>query len=310
MQFNPVQQIDIDAIERLVDLGLVIRKQYGDKTLYKYHNKVFYKNLWHTDPILRECRGLVVQNGRVIQRPFHKMFNLNENRQGYPDSPFAVVEKVNGFMGAVSSHEGDMLYSTTGTLDSDFVQLIENHVYDKLIRKIMKYPDYTFLFEVVDESDPHIVEEDIGLHLIGIRNKHTGIYVSLSGLQVFATDATRLSSGDLIRMPKIRHMQTVGTVSALLTHCRGEGFAVWDYVMGCPVMKIKSPHYLSKKAMMRLGRNQINVMFDDPEEFRQRLDEEFYGIHNMLIREYTRDEYRELTEQQRRQLIEDYFYGK
>ena len=62
---------------------------------------------------------------------------------------------------------------------------------------------------------------------------------------------------------------------------------------------------------MRIGTSQLDVMFDNPKAFKNnRLEEEFYGIHEYILKTYTKEQYRSMTEQDRRSMIEEYFRGK
>ena len=74
---------------------------------------------------------------------------------------------------------------------------------------------------------------------------------------------------------------------------------------GETLCKVKSAHYLSKKALQRCGRNKANVMFNNPEGFKYQLDEEFYELFDKILDNFTVSSYLELTEQQRRKWIEE-----
>ena len=79
-----------------------------------------------------------------------------------------------------------------------------------------------------------------------------------------------------------------------------------DAETGSTIMKIKSPHYLTKKALMRVGARQIEVMFDNPDFFRERLDEEFYGVFEVII-SHGKDFWQRLEEHERRTFLEKFF---
>jgi hypothetical protein len=49
------------------------------------------------------------------------------------------------------------------------------------------------------------------------------------------------------------------------------------------------------------------LMFDNPEEFRKQIDEEFYDLHKYLLDGYTKEYYISLNETERKQIIERYF---
>ncbi len=57
---------------------------------------------------------------------------------------------------------------------------------------------------------------------------------------------------------------------------------------------------------MRLGSKQIGNMFDNPELFRQRLDEEFFEIFDTILLS-GREFWSTLDEQDRSKFLEDYF---
>ncbi|AJF40802.1 putative RNA ligase/tail attachment protein [Vibrio phage phi 3] len=154
-------------VQDLIDAGLVVAKEYpnGLKVL-KYSKEVFFKSLWNTDPRLLECRGRVVDaDWNVVVNPFAKVFNYLEQGAGkelHPQCLVRVVYKVNGFLGCVTNTEKyGMLFSTTGTLDSELSKLLE-----KKYREVETIPlqyGVTYMFEVCDKSDPHVVEEEEGL---------------------------------------------------------------------------------------------------------------------------------------------------
>lgn len=270
--------------------GLVIGKRLNGRVLFKYHNKVFYNNLWHTSPELLEARGIVFDEttGECLQRPFHKIFNVGENGTKEPDpEEHTKVMKVDGFMCAASKlSSGEIFVTTTGSMSSDFVDLATKWV-DTLNTSAF-YEGYTYLFEVCDKSDPHIVDEDEGIYLLSIRRKDTGTYMECLTV---TNEQEELGS-------KIIDWRGISDTK--------EGWVYYNS-LGVPVAKTKTPYYLSKKALMRMGKANVNKMYDNPNEFKQRLDEEFYSLYDYLLEGYTKEVYASFTEQERRQIIERYF---
>lgn len=291
-----------NQLMNLVDQGLVTRKvDLNGYQIFKYHRKVFYNNLWHLDDALLEARGIIFdKHNQIAQRPFKKIFNLGENGMDiYDDHWYVISTKINGFMGAVSYHGEELLVSTTGSTTSDYVDLVYKHLDKHQLGWIYVNPSYTYLFEICDPSDPHIVEEEDGAWLIGIRNKFDGEMLPLDTMREVADIAGFKYKG-------ISHM-IGGEIRQLSKTVQHEGFVVYEGNGIQPVLKIKSPHYLSKKALMRMGKNAVNGMYDHPQRFLERLDEEFYQIFQWILDTYTKDEWAGLNEQQRRKVIEEYF---
>lgn len=300
---------NIPTFEKMVELhnrGLVSMKkqEQNDQEFYifKYKNKVFYKNLWNEDDALLESRGVVfTENGELAQLPLKKVFNLNENGTRVdPNKKVYGSRKANGFMLAVSYFDGDLLFSSTGSLTSEFVELGRNAFLDQCKNPTSIINDNcTYIFEVCHKSDPHIVEEVEGVYLLGIRDKVTGRMVSpqlvnhvANLLGAHQVDTNVLSAGYFIEeLPHVEH----------------EGFMLYDYETHEPLVKLKSPHYLSKKAIMRLGKGKVDGMFDDPDRFKKRVDEEFYNVVDHIVYYYDKEQWKVMNDQQRREFIENYF---
>ncbi|CAM0035221.1 RNA ligase and tail fiber protein attachment cata lyst [Vibrio phage 184E37-3b] len=289
-------------VQDLIEQGLVTKKLYTEGvykglSVLKYHRKVFFNNLWHLDDRLLECRGTVVdEDWNVVVLPFKKVFNLGENdTQVDPERDVILPEKVNGFMCAVTMTEKyGLIISTTGTLDSD---------YSKLARKWIEKVDAdffegnTYLFEICDKSDPHIVEEEEGAYLIGIRNNVNG--------NLLTEQACDVAVG--VNMYGYRRPSWGVVKFKDVPETKKEGFMVRCAETQEVLCKLKSPHYLSKKALQRCGKNKAKRIFKDTEKFREQLDEEFYPILSKIVDTFTEEEYLNLTEQQRRKWIEEYF---
>lgn len=283
----------------LVDQKLVTRKDIGNGLyLYKYARKVFYDNLWHLDSRLLEARGIVLDaKGNVVVWPFTKVFNRFENGTDVDrDQTIVAIRKVNGFMACATRHPSrGLLVSTTGSSDSEFAELARGYI-DTLDKALMDV-NTTYIFEVCDPSDPHIVEEKQGIYLIGMRNLYTGKMEEEWKLDDHAK---------YIRARRPEHgVMRFSELTDLVKTVDHEGFMVRS-LTGETLMKIKSPHYLSKKALMRMGKRAADQMFDNPKKFRERLDEEFYGLFQVILDCYTKEEWLAMGEQERRQWIETY----
>lgn len=288
--------------EELIKAGLVKQKRYENGlSVFKYAKKVFYDALWNTDPLLLEARGIVLDDaGNKVIWPFTKVFNYKENNAGVNlmmDTPIIAPRKVNGFMAACRYWNGELIVSTTGSLDSDFAVLARSHI-EKLVYTEMD-AELTYLFEICDPSDPHIVEEHEGAWLIGARSMNTGSMMTEVWLDQEAHFLKALR-------PEVFY-GTFGQLWHMVRECRHEGWMVIDAATRETVMKIKSPHYLSKKFLMRMGQKKVTAMFEDKDEFIKTIDEEFYPVVHYITRSWDVETWQATSEADRRAVIEKYF---
>lgn len=296
-------------VDDLVEQGLVKKKtytegQYKGLSVLKYSRKVFFDNLWNLDPRLLWCRGTVVdENHNVISLPFKKVFNWKENNTTVdPDKTVRVVQKLNGFLAVVTSTEDyGLLVSTTGTLDSDYAKLARSYIEKLDTQYFLK--SNTYMFEICDPSDPHIVPEEAGAYLIGSNVTDYGIAEEEHTLDFTA---------ELLNAKRPKHslMTFQALVEEELPTCKHEGFMVKGAFEEETLCKIKSNYYLSKKMLQRCGKNKANAMWKDSTNFKLKLDEEFYEIFDLILDTFTREEYLILTEQERSSWIQDYFDKK
>ena len=268
----------------------------------KYRRHVFYDATWNE--FLRECRGLVIdQDYNVVAMPFKKIHNYGieaDAPEFAPDEMVFASRKVNGFMIAVTWYNGDLLWSTTGSLESDFVgyakEIYEQQINDRAFReRLAANPSQTYLFECVHPADPHIVPEAPGLYFLGSRAHDFSSKVEL--MMASAEEVYWKYTGiKIVETQFIEH----GKLMEQLKTAQHEGF-VFESLDGLRVSKCKSPHYLAKKFLMR-GNWQ---KFCNAEN-RFELAEEFYPVFS-YIREVEGDRFFELDETARREWIEKFF---
>lgn len=283
----------------------------GEYRLLKYHRRVFYDNLWKVDPRIVQCRGIVVdKNDNVVLYGFDKIFNYGENKTGINlnhNEIYRAVEKRNGFLAQVGMVDGKMLVTSSGSFDGEHRTLAGEVIRFALFNKFgtvdIDLPKgYTFMFEICDPADPHIVHEAPGAYLIGMRDVSEGrrqIECELT-LDIIAREFG-------FKRPLHSLMTLTQAVEASRT-VKHEGFILRDMCMNTPVLKLKSKHYLNKKALMRMGKNSATLMFSNPNAFKkERLEEEFYDLFDWILIRYTQDTWTVLEEQDRRKLIEGYF---
>ena len=163
-----------DQLKKFVEDNpkLVSMKPAGDGIyVLKYKKKVFYDNLWNE--YVAECRGTIVdEDFNLVSYPFTKIYNYGIEKEApvlADDTMVTAYRKVNGFMVAMTFYNGDVLVSTTGSTDSDFVGYAK-----EMMLKHMPWADWqmalgnsemqgmTFMFECVHPNDPHIIPEEAG----------------------------------------------------------------------------------------------------------------------------------------------------
>lgn len=279
--------------------------------LFKYAKRVFYEASWSEHEALIRARGHVYDiAGNIVSNPFDKVFNYKEEGAGLElegETPVRAVEKLNGFLGVISPHpihRGQLLVHTTGSFDSDFV----GYIHDQLdpatkgrIAQLFSKRRLTLMFEVLHPKDPHIItygENDFGLHLIGARQ----IEVGSSLLTEHELDGLAQAIG--VRRP--HHFETTfEQLQRENSTCRLEGYMVrlLDEAQTM-VLKLKSPYYLTTKFLARMKDGNWKHLYANPESFKQRLDEEFFPLVDMVREDYDLASILELDEIGRRDLVQ------
>ena len=289
--------------EDLVEKNLVKAKPYPNGlTVYKYAPCVFYDNLWNTDKRLLDARGMVLDaEGNKVIWPFTKVFNRFENNTNLSlDTPVIAPVKMNGFMASVTCYHDEMLVSTTGTLDSDYVKLATRHLeeYRDILTTLAGYA--TFLFEICSSEDPHIIEEQEGAYLIGIREHSDGRMWTEEALDNMA---------DVIGCKRPYWIEgTFGDIVELNAKCEIEGYMIRLNTPEQPIiMKLKSPYYLATKFVSRMGDKKIDTMYSNADAFKKIIDEEFYSIVEYITSHFDKEAWKAFGEQGRREIVKGYF---
>lgn len=319
-----MKAFDFAEIEKLMSTNRVRKVQHSDPetpvALYKYGKSVFYDNLWAEHPFLVKARGLVLDMaGHIVQHPFDKIFNYGENGTALDlpdDAVVEAIEKLNGFMGCITKnpYKDDLLVTTTGSFDSDFVGYINDFITPEVKARFLNYfkeqdasqtGGKTLMFEVIHPKDnEHPVQykpEDQGLWLIGARSK--GIKDPLE-----SEDYLDLIGGELQLRRAKRFLVTFGEVRKWANEHDGEGYIV--RYKGEPVVKFKTTAYLAVKFVGRLSDNNISFMYNNPEKFKQKLDEEYVPMVDALLAKYpTAESYKALPRSERMETVRELVKG-
>lgn len=280
---------------------LIVRKEskrYPGLYTVKYHNRVFYDNLWTEE--LKECRGKVeLADGTVVVNPFTKIFNRNENGTDINSGEICLASsKINGFMAAATyvCAVDEVVISTTGSLDSDFVAMAEQYITpDK--KEIIKqnYKGMTLLFEICHPDDPHIVTELAGAYLIGARKvKET--------LPYFSTFGSEKTLDFIAKVLKVNRpywfMNTFLDIVLENKTNKHEGLVIYGQDSGT-VLKMKTPYYLAMKAIARIK--------DISKLKKEIIDEEFYPLIQYILEH--KKEFLQLEEQKKLEFLRNYYYA-
>jgi len=151
----------------------------------------------------------------------------------------------------------------------------------------------TYLFEIVDPEDPHIIEEQVGAYLIGAR-------AVCSKITLRECDLDEIAKGMGVMRPDW-YQTNFGKIVEMTKRCQHEGFVVYNKSNG-HALKIKSPYYLTKKFFARVLAEKLTPEW--LENNRGNFDEEFYGLIDHII-EY-RDEFTSHDQEGRKFFIEEY----
>lgn len=283
---------------------LVTRKEsktYPGLFVLKYDRSVFYKSKWSEHELIKECRGLVVDaNYNVVIRPFTKIYNYLEEGAGKswsPETLLLITKKINGFMAAVTKVNGELVISTTGSLDSDFVGYAKKYL-DKLDAYTLE-AGYSYMFEIVHPDDPHIIQEQPGAYFLAIVNHKTGdTLYKFDTESILVEDAIFYFEKAGIIVDSDNDLPYVITLAGLketLKTCKHEGFVAINVLYG-ETIKFKSPYYLASKAIARK-----EDIYKLNKEF---IDEEYYGLIDHLK---SLDSWPTMEEQDRLKYIRNYF---
>lgn len=164
----------------------------GRLVLVKYNLLNGMKDIYiNQNSIYREGRSLVINidTDEIVLCPFRKFFNIDE----IPETSMSVVigkiqnsdlvefsNKLDGSFQQFRWYKDSIVYSGSSALDIDLSPQLKMGVNifksDSNYMKLCKdNPDYTFIFECILTSDPHIVNYDNdSLRLIGARNVFNG----------------------------------------------------------------------------------------------------------------------------------------
>lgn len=285
---------------------VTMRQSLNFPELYvlKYKKTVFYNNSWNE--YLEHCRGSIVDKDfNLVSYPFQKIYNYGIEKQApvlEDNTQVTAYRKVNGFMVACSHHNNDVLVSTTGSTDSQFVDMAK-----EMMLKHMPWNEWqtafstdemqnvTVMFEAVHRLDPHIIPETAGMYVLGYREKEWNSPVNPSHTAL-------LDFGRMLNcfVPECV-VTTVAELKQMVKECRHEGYVA--YTNCGQAFKIKSPYYLTSKWVARPLKT--DKLVDLKNDVKRTIDEEYHNLIDAIRSNI--DEYTAMTEQQRLAWVRTHF---
>ena len=295
-----------DKLKEYVESSNLVNMKECGEGIYvlKYKKRVFYDNLWND--YVAECRGSIVDKDfNLVTYPFTKIYNYGIEKEApvlEDGTKVTAFRKVNGFMVAMTVHNGELLVSTTGSTANDYVdyakEMMATHMPLTDWRIVLGTTDclgMTFMFECVHPKDPHIIPEKPGMYFLGARENIWGSKIMHDPffLMEFATDTLKCFWAESVTTNMIR-------LQELAKECRHEGYVF--YTDEGVSAKIKSPYYLTSKWVARNPRT--DKLVDLNKDIKHQLDEEYYPLVDAIRSNIV--QYTEMDEQERLAWVRNY----
>lgn len=136
--------------------------------------------------VLREGRGLKFgPDGKLIARPFHKFFNLNERPESHEahldwTQDISVMEKLDGSMIHPAMVNGEFVFMTRKGVTDTALQAMRETVFEKDRMIAWMADGWTPIYEFTSPNNRIVVEyEKPELRLLALRNNLTGKYMDV-----------------------------------------------------------------------------------------------------------------------------------
>lgn len=268
-------------------------------SLYCYTKDQFFNHEW--DSITIEHRGKIYdQNGKSINNPFKKIFNLNEHESTHINEvvrainnyDFEVLDKVNGHLTILSYDvsRDNVFVTTKGSFDGELAENDERVLRDLgVIDKIKHYKaNLTLMFECLADYDKHLWFEEARkvydvdhntMILLGAIDNNTQ-----SSLNHYALTAL----GATLNVPVVRRFRELEVkdvdIDSLFKHKLTEG-----YVFHFPEInfrfKVKTTEYVTLRYMKEVTPEKlVNVLYNSGRDnMYAQFDEELYPVLDAVM---------------------------
>ena len=296
-------------VDELVDYYDSHRKEFSSRVdektgfrVFKYSRHTQYDCLWNR--FTRECRGLIIDSeGQIVSYPFSKFFNYgieNEADKFDLDEKVYAIRKINGFLAIVSVHKGQLVVSTAGSLDSEYVDQIREFIDEKLWLDVLD-EHYTYMFECVPEVSNHVIIEEVGLTLLGYREKviDSPIHYHREELSVIA-EQLGCHISPIFKETVLRDLlEEVKEVNF-------EGFVVYS-MDGSRCVKMKGKKFLFERFLVGITEQQLEKMIARG-KVEETVEEEFIPLVRYIIEH--KDEWLMMSHLERVIFVKKFLYGE
>lgn len=187
----------------------------GELVILNYKREVQYEGDWNPYEVV--SRGLILRrDGAIVARPFDKFWNWGEFEPKERAKISYVTEKMDGSLGIIYKHRGQICVATRGSFDSDQARWATEWIRQAEGRGevplwLSTFLDvFTPLVEIIYPANKIVVDYqgDAGLWLLDVRNMHSGRYFSRIMYDAFLRDIP------FFRAPRRFLLSTVNEIEA------------------------------------------------------------------------------------------------
>ena len=183
----------------------------GELFIVNYTNKAQFSGKDSWTPLLKQCRGLILdKEGDIISRPFEKFFNLEEHEnEEIPQESFEVFDKWDGSLGISYYFDGQWGLATRGSFESEQAaqgSLMLDDMIDEVWPKLNPMdPNCTYLFEIIYPENRIVVDykKERRLVLLSVIDTDTGNELSYDKIKSFGFPDVAKRYPDYINLNKI-----------------------------------------------------------------------------------------------------------
>jgi RNA ligase len=177
--FPFIKHID-DVLPHIADKPEIARIEKDGYTVLDY---IYAGETTFDNPYARECRGLKFDSeGKLIGRPFHKFFNLNEKDETKFENqdwtePFTLFNKWDGSMIHPALVNGELVFMTRKGVTDVAMQAMRECDYDADEMVMLLKSGFTPIYEFISPNNKIVIHYDEPrLVPLNIRDRETGTY--------------------------------------------------------------------------------------------------------------------------------------